>query len=99
MIVSLSELKGKEVISSSDGSRLGFIDDIEVDTVTGTLASVVIYGRSRFFGLAEREDDFVIPYKNVALIGRDTILVNHNPALSGNMEKIDLKKSANIMFY
>jgi YlmC/YmxH family sporulation protein len=99
MVVSLSDLKGKEVISSSDGSRLGFIDDIEVDTVTGSLASVIIFGKNRFFGLAAREDDFVIPYKNVVLIGKDTILVNHNPALSGNMENIDLKKSANIMFY
>jgi YlmC/YmxH family sporulation protein len=93
------ELKGKEVISASDGSRLGFIDDIEVDTVTGSLASVIIFGKPRFFGLAARDDDFVIPYKNVALIGKDTILVHHNPGLSSTMEKIDLKKDANIMFY
>ncbi len=71
------DLRHKEVINAKDGARLGFVDDVEVDTCTACLVSIVIYGRLKCFGLLGRCDDIVISWKSIELIGEDTILVNH----------------------
>lgn len=73
------ELKDKQVICIKDGTVLGFVGDIEVDTGSGRLVSIVIYGRSRFFGIAGREDDCVIPWEEIEVIGDDSILVRSEP--------------------
>ncbi len=72
----IAELRHKEVINQSDGMRLGFVDDVEIDTRNACLVSVVIYGRPRLFGLLGRCEDVVIPWGNISLIGEDTILVS-----------------------
>lgn len=73
------ELKDKQVICIKDGTVLGYVGDIEVDTACGKLVSVVIFGHSRFFGIAGREDDFVIPWEDIEVIGEDSILVKCEP--------------------
>ena len=35
-----------------------------------------VYGRLRLFGLLGREEDFVIPWQDIVLIGDDAVLVN-----------------------
>lgn len=72
------DLRNKEVINSKDGTRLGCVDDVEVDTCSARLVSIVIYGNLKFFGLFGRCDDIIICWENIELIGEDTILVNHN---------------------
>ncbi|MDE7390714.1 MAG: YlmC/YmxH family sporulation protein [Lachnospiraceae bacterium] len=72
----IAELRHKEIINQSDGMRLGFVDDVEVDTCNACLVSIIIYGRPKLFGLFGRCEDFVIPWKNIKLIGEDTILVS-----------------------
>lgn len=72
----IAELRHKEVINQSDGMRLGFVDDVEVDTRNACLVSIVIYGRPKLFGLLGRCDDTVIPWESIHLIGEDTILVS-----------------------
>ncbi len=72
----LAELRHKEVINSCDGSRLGFVDDLEVDTHSSKVVAVIVYGRPRFFGLFGRSSDCIIPWDNITLIGEDTILVD-----------------------
>jgi len=71
----IAELRHKEVINQSDGMRLGFVDDVEIDTKNACLVSIIIYGRPKLFGLLGRHDDTVIPWGNICLIGEDTILV------------------------
>ncbi len=71
-----AQLRHKEVINSSDGSRLGFVDDLEVDTHTSKVVTLIVYGRPRLFGLFGRSGDCVIPWDNICLIGEDTILVD-----------------------
>ena len=71
----IAELRHKEVINQSDGMRLGFVDDVEINTKTAQLVSIVIYGRLKLFGLLGRYDDTVIPWCDIKLIGEDTILV------------------------
>ena len=73
----LCELRAKEVINICDGMRLGCVDDVEVDTCTAQLVSLVIFGRSKLLGLLGHEDDIVIHWKEIEVIGEQTILVNH----------------------
>ncbi len=75
----VTDLRHKEVINSTNGCRLGCVDDVEVDTITAKLISVIIYGRPRFFGLFGRYEDIVIRWENIKLIGEDTILVSQCP--------------------
>lgn len=78
MISRVAELRRKEVIDSVSGSRVGFIDDVEIDTLTANIRSVVIFGRPRFFGLLGKSEDVIIPWSDITLIGEDTVLVTTN---------------------
>lgn len=82
MICRIDEMKNKQVVCVKDGCVLGYISDIELDTDKGTLTSIVIYGRLRFFGLFGREEDIVIPYEDIKVIGAETVLVSTNVNLS-----------------
>jgi len=74
----IDDMRHKEVINVKDGMRLGTVCDLEIDTSTARVAAIVIYGRLRFFGLFGREDDIVIRWQDIQVIGDDTILVNYN---------------------
>ncbi len=76
----IAELRHKEVIDRQSGCRLGYVDDVEIDTVSARLMSIIIYGRPRFFGLFGRCEDFVIRWDNIELIGEDTIIVKQSAA-------------------
>ncbi len=76
MLCRIDELKNKQVVCVKDGCVLGFISDIEMDTDTGALTSIIIFGRYRFMGLFGREDDIVIPWSDIRVIGNETVLVN-----------------------
>ena len=75
----VTDLRHKEVINSTNGCRVGFVDDVEVNTETARVVSIIIYGRQKFFGFFGRSDDLVIKWENIQLIGEDTILISHCP--------------------
>ncbi len=75
MNCSLTELRNKEVINATNGCRIGFVDDLEVNTCSAKICALIIYGRLKCFGLLGRRDDCVIPWEQISLIGEDTILV------------------------
>ena len=76
MLCRIDELKNKQVVCVKDGCVLGFISDIEMDTQSGALTSIIIFGRLRFLGLMGRENDIVIPWEDIKVIGKETVLVN-----------------------
>ena len=61
MIVRIAELRDRQVICVKNGALLGMVGDIELDTESGKLSSIVIFGRPKGFGLFGRDDDIVIP--------------------------------------
>lgn len=75
MLCRITDMHNKEVINVCDGHRLGYVDDVEVDTCTAQLVSIVIRGRAKCFGLLGREEDIVICWKEIEVIGDETILV------------------------
>ena len=75
----IAELRYKEVISVTDGSRFGYVGDMEVDLESGQVRALVVPGRLRLFGLLGREEDRVFPWEAVRRFGADTILVETPP--------------------
>ena len=75
MLCTLEELRDKEVIDALTGERLGFIDDVSLDTGTARIRGFIIYGRYRIFGLFGREADIVVSCDDISVIGSDVILV------------------------
>ncbi len=75
----ISELRDKQVVCVDSGITLGPVCDVEIDTSSGRLIALVIFGRSRCFGVLGREDDIIIPWNEIKVIGPDTVLVGINP--------------------
>ncbi|MGN1114058.1 MAG: YlmC/YmxH family sporulation protein [Oscillospiraceae bacterium] len=78
MICSFSELRDKEVINLYTGLKIGYVDDLEFDSVTGEILSLIVYGRPRALGLMGRDEDITIRCRDIHLIGEDIILVKLN---------------------
>ena len=76
MFARLADMREKQVVCIKDGSILGLVSDFELDTETGRLLSILIYGRRRMFGLLGRDGDCKIPWESIAVIGEDSILVD-----------------------
>ena len=75
----IGELRRKEVINMTDGSRYGYVGDAEVDLTTGQVRALVVPGRLKLFGLLGREEDKVFPWSAVRRFGEDIILVEEAP--------------------
>ncbi|HHY47599.1 MAG TPA: YlmC/YmxH family sporulation protein [Firmicutes bacterium] len=73
----LSDLAGKEVIDVNNGTSLGTISspEIEIDTETGRVVSIVLPGRRRGFFALGRDPDLAIPWSRVKTIGPELVLV------------------------
>jgi len=73
---SINELKAKEVINVSDGARLGFVSDVEIDLANGKLTAIIVPGAYRMMGFLGKEDDIVIKWENIKKIGDDIIIID-----------------------
>ena len=76
MTCRIADLRNKDVINIANGARLGCVCDAEFDTDSSRLTGLIIYGRPRWFGLLGREDDLVITWDDINIIGEDSILVH-----------------------
>ncbi len=72
----ITDLCEKEIINLKDGTRLGNVNDVEIDTCTGKLIAIIICAKSKLFGLGGKEEDLRICWEQIEVIGDDTILVN-----------------------
>lgn len=80
MACRLSELCDKEIVNMKDGAILGCIGDLDIETCDAKILAMVIPGRPKCFGLLGREEDVVIPWEKIEVIGQDTILVCVDPS-------------------
>ncbi len=79
MGIRVTDLHCKEVICVCDGSRLGYVSDVEVTIPDGRVCSIVVPGRGKFFGLFGCQEDYVISWNAIRRIGDDIILVDCHP--------------------
>jgi len=78
MIDTLENIRTKEVIDIESGERLGYIDDVEMNIETSEVVSLLIYGRHRFFGLFGKENDIIIPCREIEVIGEEVVLIRRS---------------------
>lgn len=71
----ITELRCKEVINKSNGCRLGFVSDVEVDASCGRVTAIIIFGRPKYFGIIGKRERIRICWEDIDVIGSDTILV------------------------
>lgn len=83
MDISFNELRNKEVINLSDGSRMGHLVDIVFNHENGCIVGVVVPGEKRLF---KKTDDVFIPLEKVRRIGEDVILVRLDLIENGQMQ-------------
>ena len=72
----IAELRYKEVISVTDGSRYGYVGDVDIDLDSGQVRALIIPGQPRFFGLFGRGEDYYIPWECVQKFGCDIVIVD-----------------------
>ena len=72
----ICEFRNKQVINVSDCKVLGFVADIDFDTCSGCILTIIVPGPAKFCGLLGHEIEYVIPFKCVKCIGPDAILVD-----------------------
>ena len=79
MLVSLEDLRDKEVISITDGSRYGYVGDVTFDIADGKVQELVVPGRRRFLGLFGPRENLVFPWNQVHRFGQETVLIEGTP--------------------
>lgn len=67
-------LRSKEVINIADGSRLGYVCDMEIDVECGKICALILPAPTKLFSRA-RPRDRRIPWSQITKIGDDFILV------------------------
>ena len=75
MVIRFSELRCKEVINITDGKRLGYVTDLELEAESGRTISLSVPCPGRFFGLFGDRGFYVIPWHCIKKIGDDLVLV------------------------
>lgn len=72
-----SELVCKDVVNVRDGSRLGHIQDLEINVCSGEICAVMVPAPSKFLGfLGGSQSEYWIEWKQICKIGADIILVD-----------------------
>jgi len=70
------DFRHKEVINISDGKRLGFIEDVDLNTENGEISSVIIPVSGKILGVFGKDTEYVIPWDSIKKIGQDIVLVD-----------------------
>lgn len=77
----LEQLRYKEVISVTDGTRYGYVGDLSFDLDSGQIRALLVPGQGKyFFGLLGRRETKLVPWEQVRRFGPDIILVEGEPA-------------------
>ncbi len=69
------ELRQKEIINIKDGSRYGYVADLEIDEEKGTILKIIVPGPAKILGVFGREQEYHVPWEAIKQIGEDIILV------------------------
>lgn len=79
-MIKISDFQTKDVVNVADGRKLGNVADIDINLNTGKIEAVVIQHTGRVLGFFGKDDDIVIPWRNIVKIGTDVILVRYKEA-------------------
>lgn len=72
----IRELQKKEVINLSNGKRLGFVYDVEINSQTGTIETIIVPCKNSILRFFFKYEEMVIDFEKIKKIGDDIILVD-----------------------
>lgn len=67
------KLRQMEVINITDARRLGYIYDVEIKESDGSISAIIV--RRSFWGRLLGRGEYIIPWEQIAVYGRDLVLV------------------------
>ena len=73
----LKELINKDVISEQDGTKLGKIYDLELDTASGKILTIFVKEGIRIVDFFKSNNNLEIPWSKIIKIGSDVIIVEN----------------------
>lgn len=79
MQIYFKDLSKKHLITSASCTSLGHVNDLIIDSQTGRVIAIVVYGKPRLFGLLGHREGVVLPYESIKNLGHDAILVDYEP--------------------
>jgi YlmC/YmxH family sporulation protein len=72
----LQDLQAKDVVNVVDGSKLGKVTDLEIDSASGKIISVIVSSSSRFINFFTGNNQITIKWDQIVKIGGEVIIVN-----------------------
>ncbi len=82
----ISEFQTKDVVNVSDGKKLGNIGDFDINVTTGKIQAIIINGQGKMLGFFGKDEELVIPWRNIVKIGEDVILIRMNRQIESENE-------------
>ncbi|MDQ0227088.1 YlmC/YmxH family sporulation protein [Metabacillus niabensis] len=82
----ISEFQTKDVVNVSDGKKLGNIGDFDINVTTGKIQAIIINGQGKMLGFFGKDEELVIPWRNIVKIGEDVILIRMNRQIESESE-------------
>ena len=61
---------------NSDGRRLGFVSDADINFESGRLEAIMVAGAGKLFGAPAKDSELIIPFEKIKKIGDDVIIVD-----------------------
>ena len=73
-MIKISDFQVKDIVNTLDGKRLGNVEDIDINLNTGRIDSITV-GTGKMLSFLNKEEEIVIPWNKIKMIGEDVILV------------------------
>lgn len=77
----LGELQSKDVVNVVDGSKLGKVTDMDIESATGKIVSITVQPNTRIMNFFSQNNTVVIPWNQIIKIGGEVVIVNYNSFL------------------
>ena len=74
-MIKISEFQVKDIVNTLDGKRLGNVGNIDINLHTGRIDSITV--RTEACSFLNKEEEIVIPWNKIKMIGEDVILVEY----------------------
>lgn len=81
MIIHMSDLAKQDIIDLSTGCKIGKLCDFSVDSNTAIILNLIVIRKSRFFSFFGGGEEIIIPWCDVQMFGKDTILIKKCPQI------------------
>lgn len=72
----LQDLQAKDVVNVVDGSKLGKVTDLEIDSASGKIISLIVSNNSRFINFFTGNNQITLKWDQIVKIGGEVIIVN-----------------------